>query len=150
RLVRGGRTRHRGLARSRAPEDRHGLSAISPRPPGGYTTLGRRESMILRNVGLLLALFAAPLLATPAVAHGQGSDQLAMPSPSQIGLSSAGTATSPLQRPVTLDVTNMELGRILAEISSQAALGLVYETGLVPANRRLTVRLDSTAAGAAL
>lgn len=106
--------------------------------------------MILRNVGLLLALFAAPLLATPAVAHGQGSDQLAMPSPSQIGLSSAGTATSPLQRPVTLDVTNMELGRILAEISSQAALGLVYETGLVPANRRLTVRLDSTAAGAAL
>lgn len=106
--------------------------------------------MILRNVGLLLALFAAPLLATPTVAHGQGSDQLAMPSPSQIGLSSAGTATSPLQRPVTLDVTNMELGRILAEISSQAALGLVYETGLVPANRRLTVRLDSTAAGAAL
>jgi len=106
--------------------------------------------MILRNVGLLLvALLAAPPLAGQVMAQGQTSDHAATPQLPRLGLQGVGAPSSPLQRPVTVNVADMELGKVLTEISAQAGIGLVYETGLIPVGRRLTVRLDSTAAAVA-
>lgn len=108
-----------------------------------------------RFVRTLMVLTLAMPLALPALANAQAARQAASPAaplPHQsIGMKPAGaTAASPLQRLVTLDVANIALGEVLAEISAQTTLGLVYASDLIPLDRKISVHLDATPAAVAL
>jgi len=104
--------------------------------------------MNLWYVRLLLVLLAALQLVMPPVAHGQSAARLEVTVPSRLGFQ--GESISPLQRPVTLNAVDMTLGEVLSEISSQASLGLIYGSDLVPLSRRITIQLDSLPATMAL
>ncbi|HEY8468097.1 MAG TPA: TonB-dependent receptor, partial [Longimicrobiales bacterium] len=95
--------------------------------------------------GLLAASIALPL-AYPAEAAGQGR----LVQAPQGGLQAIHDAADPLQRPVTVDALNAPLGEVLAQISTQADLALIYGTDIVPVDRRVTVRFREMPAGDAL
>lgn len=102
--------------------------------------------MMLRIVRSLLVLFVATALVRPAVAIGQAPAT----GSGNAGRQSRALAADPLKRPVTLDARSMPLAAALTDISSQADLGLVYGSDLIPADRQVTLRVRETPAGTAL
>lgn len=64
--------------------------------------------------------------------------------------SDAATAAQPLERLVSLDLTNVPLRDALREIDQQAQLGLAYTPRIVPVNKRVSIKADSITAGDAL
>lgn len=56
----------------------------------------------------------------------------------------------PLERRVSLALTNVSLRDALHEIDQQAKLGLAYTPRIVPVNKRVTIKADSITAGEAL
>ena len=59
-------------------------------------------------------------------------------------------AAQPLERRVSLDLTNVPLRDALHEIDQQAQLGLAYTPRVVPVQKRVTIKADSITAGEAL
>ena len=62
----------------------------------------------------------------------------------------APAAAQPLERLVSLDLTNVPLRDALREIDQQAQLGLAYTPRIVPVNKRVSIKADSITAGDAL
>jgi TonB-linked SusC/RagA family outer membrane protein len=57
---------------------------------------------------------------------------------------------SPLDRKISLDLTNVTLRDALKEIDQKAQLGLAYTPRIVPVNKKVSIKADSITAGAAL
>lgn len=94
----------------------------------------------------VVAAISALSLAYPAPAAGQGgglrrTDRVAR---------SGGESLDSLQRPVTLNAVAKPLREVLAEISEQADLGLVYGGDVVPVDREVDLHLSAVPAGQAL
>ena len=107
---------------------------------------GERTSTGPRVLGALFVTITVLSLMYPAAAAGQTSalrprDTLVRAGPEPL---------HPLKRLVTLNVVGVPLREVLAAISEQADLGLVYGSDVVPIDRRIDLHLSAIPAGQAL
>lgn len=90
-----------------------------------------------------------------AVSFGVGEAQSAAfpgraAAPAQNAGAGAAHADGALERPVTLDVSNVELGTALRAIVRQARLELAFSDRVVPVKRRVSITAKQMPAGDAL
>lgn len=88
----------------------------------------------------ILSLSLLLLASAPVVAQSRAQGTPARPD----------VAISPLDRPVTLELRDATLDRVLREIDRQARLGLTYTSRVVPLEKRVTITAAGIAAGEAL
>ena len=110
-----------------------------------------RRSVMLWCIAGLVPWWSATAVAQASATNVRaGATTGASQTRTSSGSLDAPAASQPLERRVSLDLTNVPLRDALREIDRQAQLGLAYTPRIVPVDRRVTIKADSITAGEAL
>jgi TonB-linked SusC/RagA family outer membrane protein len=112
-----------------------------------------RRSVLLCCVAALIPLWYSTVDAQAKASKARAEAVASAPhrdAASDLDDRTAGGDVQPLDRRVSLDLTNVPLRDALREIDRKAQLGLAYTPRIVPVNKRVTIKADSITAGEAL